>query len=412
MSQTIPTSIIFFNCLLVLLCLNLGNATLSKSDKKDSKSRVKGKNNKFIQEKWKGPIESSVYERGLVTIDPVYTSDIIEHHAGYSKNTESKNYDGNILGYITPWNGHGYDVAKTFGDKFSMISPVWLQIIPSTATDSDSKTYSIGGTHDIDKKWVNDVKKKNTLVVPRVLFDKWTGDDYLRLFRDPNRVEEITRLIKNVISQYSFDGIVLELWSQLGGQAKPQITSVIETIGKKIRKTKKLFILVIPPPIYADNVSGMFSKSDFDNLVDSVDYFSLMTYDYSSPAKPGPNAHYGWMKQCVENLDKDSFHRDKILLGLNFYGYSYTTEGGGPILGRDFVKLLQEFSGEKKLKLKWDDISKEHFIELKSGSKRQTVFYPSLNSIQARLLLAKEMRLGGVAIWEIGQGLDYFYDLL
>ena len=53
-----------------------------------------------------------------------------------------------------------------------MISPVWLQIIPSTATDSDSKTYSIGGTHDIDKKWVNDVKKKNTLVVPRVLFDK------------------------------------------------------------------------------------------------------------------------------------------------------------------------------------------------------------------------------------------------
>ena len=65
MSETIPTSIIFFNCLLVLLCLNLGNATLSKSDKKDSKSRVKGKNNKFIQEKWKGPIESSVYERGI-----------------------------------------------------------------------------------------------------------------------------------------------------------------------------------------------------------------------------------------------------------------------------------------------------------------------------------------------------------
>ena len=52
-----------------------------------------------------------------------------------------------------------------------MISPVWLQIIPSTATYSDSNTYSIGGTHDIDKKWVNDVKKKNTLVVPRVLFD-------------------------------------------------------------------------------------------------------------------------------------------------------------------------------------------------------------------------------------------------
>ena len=131
----------------------------------------------------------------------------------------------------------------------------------------------------------------------------------------------------NVINKNSFDGIVLELWSQLGGQAKPQLTSVIKTIGQKLRSNGKLFILVIPPPIYAENVRGMFSKEDFSNLVDYVDYFSLMTYDYSSPAKPGPNAHYSWMKKCVETLDKESFHRDKILLGLNFYGYDYTPEG-------------------------------------------------------------------------------------
>lgn len=215
-----------------------------------------------------------------------------------------------------------------------------------------------------------------------------------------------------MINKNSFDGIVLELWSQLGGQAKPQITNVINRIGKTLRSKGKLFILVIPPPLYAGNVRGMFSEEDFDNIVDNVDYFSLMTYDYSSPAKPGPNAHYSWMKQCVETLDKDSFHRDKILLGINFYGYDYTPEGGGPILGRDFVQILKEHNSQKQLKFKWDDSSKEHFIELKNGNKRHTIFYPSLNSIQARLLLAKELNLGGVSIWEIGQGLDYFYDLL
>jgi len=215
-----------------------------------------------------------------------------------------------------------------------------------------------------------------------------------------------------VINKNSFDGIVLELWSQLGGQAKPQITNVIKRIGKTLRSEGKLFILVIPPPLYAGNVRGMFTEEDFDNLVDNVDYFSLMTYDYSSPANPGPNAHYSWMKLCVETLDKDSFHRDKILLGLNFYGYDYTPEGGGPILGRDFVQILKEYNSQKQLKFKWDDNSKEHFIELKNGNKRHTIFYPSLNSIQHRLLLAKELNLGGVSIWEIGQGLDYFYDLL
>ena len=100
------------------------------------------------------------------------------------------------------------------------------------------------------------------------------------------------------------------------------------------------------------------------------------------------------------------------MLGLNFYGYDYTTDGGGPILGRDFVQMLKTHAWQKQFKFKWDDSSHEHFIELKSGGKRHTIFYPSLNSVQNRLLLAKEMSLGGVAIWEIGQGLEYFYDLM
>lgn len=88
-----------------------------------------------------------------------------------------------------------------------------------------------------------------------------------------------------------------------------------------------------------------------------------MTYDYSSLERPGPNSPLAWAKQCVELLipNQSDPRRIQILLGINFYGYNYTLEGGGPILGSQYLKSLESF----KSKIHWDDKSKEHLFETK-----------------------------------------------
>ena len=68
----------------------------------------------------------SVHEKGLV--DEYQTVDsVLKNHAKIAP-TKERSYSQNVLAYVTPWNNHGYDIAKL--NKFTHISPVWFQLVP------------------------------------------------------------------------------------------------------------------------------------------------------------------------------------------------------------------------------------------------------------------------------------------
>ncbi|XP_076325892.1 chitinase domain-containing protein 1 [Tachypleus tridentatus] len=375
------------------------NATLSKSSRGEKKTKVK------VEEAL--PSEKTVVERNLVT-QSVKSKDILKEHKAFSlpKATESQ-FSGAVIAYVTPWNSHGYDIAKLFGAKFTYVSPVWLQLKPKPEGG-----YQIEGQHDINKGWMSKVRKTNKKVkiVPRIIFESWTYASLSKLFTSVNDQLEVSQLLVDFGKVSDFDGYVVELWSMLGGQMKEELSNFLELFGTTLRNNFMDLVLVIPPPLYHRNKPGMFTHEDFVRVAPFVTAFSLMTYDYSNPERPGPNSPVSWMKNCVEHLvpDKNSADRKKILLGLNFYGYHYTSVGGGPIVGSQFLEMLEKYNP----KLQWDNSSQEHFIQYRAEeNNRHMLFYPTLYSINVRLHLAQELGTG-ISIWEVGQGLDYFFDLL
>ncbi|XP_040868695.1 chitinase domain-containing protein 1 isoform X1 [Glycine max] len=151
-------------------------------------------------------------------------------------------------------------------------------------------------------------------------------------------------------------------------------------------------------------------------------FFSLMTYDFSNPHNPGPNAPMKWIQIVLQLLLGTSANRTqslapKILLGIDFYGNDFSLSrekvesadaGGGAIIGRDYLALLEKHRPE----LQWDKNSGEHFFFYTDNKDiRHAVFYPSSKSISLRSEEARS-RGCGISIWEIGQGLDYFFYLL
>lgn len=369
--------------------------TLSKKDKKNKKGSEPSR---------AGRPDSNVTARGLVVENP-RTRDIIKFHSSYYKNVSEVNFNGDVLVYVAPWNSHGYDVAKIFSPKFTYVSPVWLQI-----KRRKTGTFSVEGGHDIDQGWMSDVRKggNHVKIVPRVLFDQWTFNDYHIIFSSDTALQSLIDTIVSYLKGNHFDGLTLEVWSQYNGDTKEDLYLLVSKMADSLHKEKLKIILVIPPPFYAGKKPGSFDKNDFELLAPVLDGFSLMTYDYSSQGRPGPNAPLQWMKDCVLTLSPEKGkQRSKILMGLNFYGQEFAATGSGPILGSRYIEVLTKHKTEK---LTWENGVAEHSFAFTAAGSHHSVFYPTLKSIQVRLDLAKELEVG-ISIWEIGQGLDYFYDL-
>lgn len=386
----------YFRSLVFVLLINITLATLSKEKKKNKSNKISG------------PVPESVIEKGLV-IEKAKWKDIVENYASYKSKTNDRAIPHFSLAYVTPWNSHGYDVAKWLGGKFTHVSPVWLQLKRSRTKNV------ITGTHDIDQGWMKEVrksgKKVGVKIVPRIIAEGWRPDDFNQVYESESQRSKIADDLIEVIEKYNLDGIVLEIWSQVPAMIHlAQLPTIIKGISKKIREAGYTFILVIPPPVYQRNNIGTIGAKEFNLIEPDVDGFSLMTYDFSNFQTPGPNSPLWWVRECVNRLVPDAsskLARSKILLGLNFYGLDHSTTGGNHVFGNQYIEILSTY----KPKFVYDTDSEEHFFEYKANNGRHTVFYPTLYSINKRVQLAKDLGTG-LSIWEIGQGLDFFYDLI
>ena len=343
-----------------------------------------------------------------------------------------------ILTYITPWNSNGYQYTVDYIYKFDIISPVWytmkLSTTQSTNNNKSSRFHAyIDGRLNTDNYYLTELHNKSIefnhtiSITPRILLEFDNAGTILKLIKSNKLQQYVTHKIIALIQQYSYNGIVLEctnvypITQQLINDksiGNKLVNKFIVTFSRAIKQynNKLLFILVVRP---TNPNSLYYNYHDFLYTQSSVDYISLMTYDYSaSSTTPGGNAPIQWISDSIHNLIgvhnlNNHTITNKLLIGLNYYGYQWNnmnqlqSQQPNAVISDQWIYMINDALNHNDLvTIDWLDDIAEHRVTIQHITDTihtNIMMIPTVTSIYRRIELCKKYNTG-ISIWELGQG--------
>lgn len=333
--------------------------------------------------------------------------DIVTSHTDVTEYPTRKYNDLEILGFVTPWNSKGRDVSirEARKGRLDIASTVSWRMNPNGPA----------GGHDFDDSYHEKIYDAGSKNYPRLLFEgaAWSLSSFRELAYD---TKPMIRSIVELCSRHSYQGVVLELWQSLvisnAMEHYPdEMLQMVTELGEGIRKHDLHTVLVLPPYQRAVKQHGVSGES-MQKLSVGFSKVIVMTYDYSVPGrtKPGPISPVNWVIGVAKFFVEECQLGKKVLLGINFYGADFVINShenvkDRHVVGHEVVEMLRQHKPE----IQWFDKWGEHGFSYKD-SVEHAVFYPTQKSVGMRLGVAREIGCGGVAIWELGQGLDYFFE--
>lgn len=241
-----------------------------------------------------------------------------------------------------------------------------------------------------------------------------------RLIGDPARnADNLIRDIAPIMRKYNFTDLNLDIeyTQEASSGARRQFTQFAREVKTEMVR-ERLGTLTI------DVTADAFVKNRLtqpESLSETADYLVVMAYDYHYPgsAVTGPVAPLSGMPtisefdvQTAVDLARNYLPARKIILGVPLYGYGWETireatrsatiPGSGRIESARSVERLLTTCATCSAKFSPED--QEGYVvyrDAKTGTYHQ-LFFPTFQSLAAKINLVKSQGLGGVAVWALG----------
>jgi GH18 family chitinase len=294
-----------------------------------------------------------------------------------------KNAKVKVVGFYPSWRHNSLPVSEIDWDKYTRI--VYAFAIPNGDGTLNTKDLTL----------ITQLRDSAHAHGVEVYFSVGGGDGSTNFAWIVTQQEYMKRFINEVtqyVFEYCLDGVDIdwEYWSGYRNNSVIQSESngfvyILSSIKGKLKPYNK----GISIDLGASHWSGAHFYTE---AVRYVDDFQIMCYDFSGPwTTPGPHSSYEQSIGSGNSINSTGlaywvnyrgWPKEKMLLGVPFYGRDFDNNGGEGISYSDILEL----SGDAYLK-----------------DRVNNVYYNGIATMAKKTRYVVDNGYAGIMIWEIGQ---------
>lgn len=223
--------------------------------------------------------------------------------------------------------------------------------------------------------------------------------------------EDFANNVLSTLQKYSADGVNID-WEE------PNVTNGITgesnvVLFEQLMQNLNITLKTANSDyhISTDTYTSVMDVHRNANLSQYIDSIFLMEYDmYLSAGTSGPNSpmydpHRLDIADSIAILYSYEYPKDKIILGIPFYGYDYTTVSNQPrseASGYSDIEIKTAIQNASIYGKQWDSQSSTPWYAYKNGSQWHQVWYDDEKSLQIKYDYAKSENISGVGFWALG----------
>jgi spore germination protein YaaH len=253
-----------------------------------------------------------------------------------------------------------------------------------------------------------------------IVLTQFNNDDIVSLLSDPEAHQNLITSLDSILLAYPVSGVNIDI--EYTGKVTEKLRNDFVTFMKTLNEhmDKKYNHVQLSIDMYA----GAATKEqiwDVEQIAPEVDFIVVMAYDFHrrSSSQAGPVAPlFGgdelWDSDINHHLKNflTKVPKEKILLGVPFYGYEWQTTSKDPqattypdtgsTASYQRVQEILKRRNELNVEEHWHETALSPYLTYTEDGENWTIYYENARSISYKMEYVHQLDLAGIAIWALG----------